>query len=65
VTFAKTRTLTLRRKGEKTVRIALTQAGKQAVKRKRTRRLSVSVKARARDKAGNKRTRTLSKTLRR
>ena len=65
VTFAKTRTVSLRRKGSKTVRLALTDAGRKAVKRKRTRRLSVSVKARARDRAGNKRTRTLSKTLRR
>jgi uncharacterized delta-60 repeat protein/uncharacterized repeat protein (TIGR01451 family) len=64
-TFAKTRTVTLRRKGAKTVRLALTRAGRQAVKRKKTRRLALSVKARARDKAGNKRTRTLRKTLRR
>ena len=65
-TFAKTRTVKLRKKGAKTVRLTLTRAGRKAVKqRKRVRRLDVTIKARARDKAGNKRTRTLRKTLRR
>jgi uncharacterized delta-60 repeat protein/uncharacterized repeat protein (TIGR01451 family) len=64
-TFAKTRTVKLGKKGAKTVRLTLTRAGRKAVKRKRTRRLALSVKARARDRAGNKRTATLRKTLRR
>src|SRR5215207_887466 len=64
-TFARTRTVKLRKKGAKTVRIALTKAGRKAVKRKRTRRLKLSVTAVARDDAGNRRTRTLRKTLRR
>jgi uncharacterized delta-60 repeat protein/uncharacterized repeat protein (TIGR01451 family) len=65
VTFAKTRTVRLGKKGTKTVRLTLTTAGRKAVKRKKLRRLSLSVKARARDAAGNKRTKTLRKTLRR
>ena len=64
-TFARTRTVRLRAKGAKTVRLRLTTAGRKFVKRKRVRRLNISVKARARDGAGNKRTRTLRKTLRR
>ena len=55
----------LGKKGAKTVRLELTKAGRKAAKRKRTRRLALSVKARARDRAGNKRTATLRKTLRR
>ena len=64
-TFARTRTVKLGKKGAKTVRLTLTKAGRKAVKRKRTRRLALTVKARARDKAGNKRTASLRKTLRR
>ena len=65
-TFARTRTVRLRKQGAKTVRLTLTRAGRKAVKqRKRVRRLNLTVKARARDAAGNKRTRTLRKTLRR
>jgi uncharacterized delta-60 repeat protein/uncharacterized repeat protein (TIGR01451 family) len=65
-TFARTRTVKLPKRGAKTVRLTLTRAGRNAVMhRKRLRRLDLSIKARARDKAGNKRTRTLRKTLRR
>jgi len=65
LTFARTRSVKLRRAGARTVRLALTRAGRRLVERKRTRRLTLAVTARARDAAGNKRTRTLRRTLRR
>ena len=64
-TLARTRIFKLRKKGAKAVRLGLTKAGRQAVKRKKTRRMKVTVNARAFDKAGNKRTKTLRRTLRR
>jgi uncharacterized delta-60 repeat protein/uncharacterized repeat protein (TIGR01451 family) len=64
-TFAETRTVVLRKKGTKTARLSLTRPARQLVKRKRTRRLNLAVTARARDRAGNKRKKTLQKTLRR
>jgi uncharacterized delta-60 repeat protein/uncharacterized repeat protein (TIGR01451 family) len=64
-TFARTRTVKLRKQGTKAVRLALTREGKALVKRKRTRRLNLAITVRARDKAGNKRVKSLRKTLRR
>jgi uncharacterized delta-60 repeat protein/uncharacterized repeat protein (TIGR01451 family) len=63
--LARSRTMKLRRKGAKTVYLKLTKAGRKAVKRKKTRRLAVSVKATGYDRAGNKGAKTLRKTLRR
>jgi hypothetical protein len=64
-TFAKTRTVKLRRKKTKVIRLALTGAARQHVTRKRTHRVALAVTVRARDKAGNKRKKSLRKTLRR
>ena len=63
--LTRNRTVTLRKAGTRTVRMALTKAARKLVRRKKTRRLALVVKARARDKAGNARTRTLRTTLRR
>lgn len=63
--LARTRTVKLRRSGAKTVRLKLSKAGRRAVKRKRIRRMKVTVKARAFDTAGNARSKTLRRTLRR
>ncbi len=68
-TFVKARRLKFARKGAKPVTLKLTRAGRKAVKRQlkrgQRRRLALTVTARASDKAGNKRTKTLRKTLRR
>ena len=58
-------TVKLRKKGTKRVRLPLTRAARKLVKRKKTRRIALAVTVRARDKAGNKRKKTLRKTLRR
>jgi uncharacterized repeat protein (TIGR01451 family) len=64
-TFARTRTVRLRRKGTKIVRLVVTPAGRRYAHRKHVRRLELAVTARARDRSGNKRTKRLTKTLRR
>jgi uncharacterized delta-60 repeat protein/uncharacterized repeat protein (TIGR01451 family) len=63
--FARTRTVKLRRKGTKRVALALTRAGKAAVKRNQTRSLTLKFTVKARDKAGNKRVKSFTRTLRR
>jgi len=68
-TFVKPRRLKFARKGAKPVTLKLTGAGRKAVKRQlergQRRRLALTVTARATDKAGNQRVKTLRKTLRR
>jgi uncharacterized delta-60 repeat protein/uncharacterized repeat protein (TIGR01451 family) len=63
-TLAKGR-LTFTRKGARTVKLKLTKAGKKVVRRKKLRRLKLVVRAHATDRAGNRTTKTLRKTLRR
>jgi hypothetical protein len=68
-TLVRARRVSLAKKGTHTVTLKLTAAGRKAVKqaaRKRQRaRLTVVVSARATDKAGNRSSKTLRKTLRR
>ena len=67
--LVRARRVTFARKGTKRVTLKLTRAGRKAVKQRlrrgQRRGLSLRVSARATDKAGNKRTATLRKTLRR
>jgi uncharacterized delta-60 repeat protein/uncharacterized repeat protein (TIGR01451 family) len=67
--FVSTRRVSFGRKGNKRVTLKLTTAGRKAVKqqlkRKQGRRLTLTIAARATDRAGNKRAATLRRTLRR
>jgi uncharacterized delta-60 repeat protein/uncharacterized repeat protein (TIGR01451 family) len=64
-TLTRSRTVKLRKAGTKTVKLKLKKAARKVVGRKKTRRLKLRVHARARDRAGNSRTKTLRRTLRR
>jgi uncharacterized delta-60 repeat protein/uncharacterized repeat protein (TIGR01451 family) len=63
--LARNRTVHLRKKGTKVVRLKLTTAGRRELRRKRLRKLELAVTARARDRVGNIRVKRFRKTLHR